>query len=246
MLARVKESVEEPWQFYAGNGNWTFTCSEAVPIGDRPMSESFFVHEHNGKFYLIMHEIWLIGELWLLEADSLTGPWNKASSGGIEKKFCTIPKVGDNFTYNLFAHPHFRNEDDEILISFNTNTSDFFSIWDDSRNYRGRFLWLNIDSAMNLTVPESVHIYDMLVGVGENAVKTETRPSIRSDYQNIYIDGADPASEIIIYGIDGRIYHRLFVDGAVSISKSSLPPSILLIQANRNNYTSITRFFNSH
>ena len=246
MLARVKESVEERWQFYAGDGNWTCNCIEAVPIGDRPMSESFFVHEHNGKFYLIMHEIWLIGELWLLEADSLTGPWNRTSSGGMEKKFCIIPKVGDNFTYNAFAHPHFRNEHGDILISFNTNTSDFWSIWSDSRNYRGRFLWLNIDSAMNQVYPDTIHIYDMLVGMQDAVTETSTKPMIRGDLQNIYIDRVDPHSEIIIYGLDGRIYYRCAANGSVSIPRTMLPNSILLIQAEKNNHTYITRIFNSH
>ncbi len=246
MLARVKESVEEPWQFYAGDGNWSNDCSEAVPTGDRPMSESYFVYEHNDKFYLIMHEIWLIGELYLLEADSLTGPWNRASSGGVEKKFCIIPKVGDNITYNLFAHPQFRNENGDILISFNVNTSDFWSIWNDSRNYRGRFLWLNIDSAMNQAYPDTVHIYDMLVGRQDAIREPVTKPVISSDQHNIYIDRADLHSEIIIFGIDGRIYYRSAAEGPVSIPRTMLPQSILLIQAERKNQTSVTRIFNSH
>jgi hypothetical protein len=246
MLARVKESVEEPWQFYAGDGKWSYKCSEAVPIGNRPMSESFFVHEHKGKFYLIMHEIWLIGELWLLEADSLTGPWNNASSGGVEKKFCLIPKVGDNFTYNLFAHPQFRNDDGDLLISFNVNTGDFWSIWRDTRNYRGRFLWLDIDEAMALSTPESINIYAMLVGQEDAVPEANIKPVIRGDLHTIYIDEADPHSEIIIYGIDGRIYYRSDVEGPMSIRRSRLPTSILLIQAERNKKVTITKFFNSH
>lgn len=66
-LARVLESVEEPWQFYAGPDKWSYNCKDAIPVGNRPMSESFFVYEKNNRFYLIMHEIWMVGELYILE-----------------------------------------------------------------------------------------------------------------------------------------------------------------------------------
>lgn len=109
-LARTSGSVTEQWEFYDGNQGWTSNSFEAVPIGDRPVSESFFVCKEDGKYYMLMHEIWLVPELYILQADSITGPWNKASSGGIENLFAVLQMPQDNLTYNLFAHPQFENE----------------------------------------------------------------------------------------------------------------------------------------
>jgi len=229
VLARVVTSVDEPWQFYAGNGNWSFNCKDAVLIGDRPMSESFFVYEKNNHYYLIMHEIWMVGELYLLEADELTGPWNRAGSVGIEKRFCVIPKHGNNFTYNLFAHPQFQN-DGRILISFNVNTSDFWSIYNDTRNYRARFLWLSVDDAMAAAEPDTIDIYDMLVSADDQTHIIDSQPIIRTDYQNIIIDQADAGAELYIYNVDGRACYHASIDGPVAINRSKLPRSIILIQ----------------
>jgi hypothetical protein len=162
MLARVEQSVEEPWQFYAGEERWSTRCAEAVPVGDRPMSESFFVYEKKGKYYLLMHEIDLIGELHILESDKLTGPWNRESSGGMDRVFAVIRPHGQNFTYNLFAHPHFRNGED-ILISYNVNDRDFFPIFDDTRKYRARFYWLNVERAANTAIPDTLDYFDSVV-----------------------------------------------------------------------------------
>jgi hypothetical protein len=248
MLARVDSSVDEPWQFYAGNGTWSYACADAVPIGDRPMSESFFIYEQDNKFYLIMHEIWLIGELYLLEADELTGPWNRASSGGIEKKFCVIPKHGKNFTYNLFAHPQFR-KDGRILISFNVNNSDFWPIFSDTRNYRGRFLWLSVDDAMAADTPDTVDIYDMLVGTGDQVRMTDNRePRIRTDQQYIYVDQAGTGAALSIYGIDGRKYFQATFDRSLVINRTELPLSLLLIRviSREKSYPVLTKVYNCY
>ena len=245
MLARVVTSVDEPWQFYAGNDNWSFNCMDAVPIGDRPMSESFSVYETNGKFYLIMHEIWLVGELYLLEAGNLTGPWNRASSGGIEKKFCVIQKPAKNITYNLFAHPQF-HQDDRILISFNVNHSDFWPIYSDTRNYRGRFLWLSIEDAMAADSPDTIDIFDMLVGTGDHYLTDNKPPCVRTDHQYIYIDQADAGSELHIYGIDGRKYYHASMEASIAINRAELPPSVLLVQVVSKNQTSVTKIYNFH
>jgi hypothetical protein len=244
MLARVDSSVDEPWQFYAGDGNWSFSCAEAVPVGDRPMSESFFVYEKNGKYYLIMHEIWLVGELYLLEADNLTGPWNRASSGGTEKKFCVIRKPAKNMTYNLFAHPQFM-KDDRVLISFNVNHSDFWPIFSDTRNYRARFLWLSIDEAMAATAPDTMDINEIIVGTADRQMTDSRHPVVRTDPQHIYIDQAGEGSELRIFGIDGREYYHTLVNGSSVLSRDKFPRSVLLIQVISNRQTFISRIYNT-
>ncbi|HOF20983.1 MAG TPA: hypothetical protein PLO24_06990 [Bacteroidales bacterium] len=205
-LARVNESIDEPWQFYAGSGNWSYNCSEAVPVGDRPMSESFYVYEKNGRFYLIMHEIWLKGELFILEADRITGPWNRRSSGGTENRFAVISPHAGNITYNLFAHPQFQDEGD-ILISFNVNTSNFISIYQDTRNYRARFYWLDVEAAAVTVIPDTIRLFDDPVGIID---LHNGRPESRLVYDPLngclkLRDISSPAL-LEISGIDGRIY----------------------------------------
>lgn len=230
MLARVENSVSEPWEFYAGSGTWSYNCENAKSIGDRPMSESFFVYEKNDKFYLIMHEIWTVGELYILQADEITGPWNRASSGGIENRFCMIPKYGNNFTYNLFAHPHFQNNG-RILISFNVNTSNFNSIYTDTRNYRARFLWLSVEDAVSTTIPDTVYIFDDFTDVTNSTNNLKTN-SLQLDYYagNIYVKNINKPSVLNVFSIEGKKYFSQELHKDQTINISNLPKKILIIQ----------------
>lgn len=244
LLARVVNSVEEPWQFYAGNDRWSKICSEAVPIGDRPMSESFFVHEKNGKFYLIMHEIWLLGELYILESDKLTGPWNRVGTGGIENKFAVIKPHGKNFTYNLFAHPHF-SQGEKILISYNVNNSDFWPIFDDTRNYRARFHWLDVERAVSTNVPDTLDYYDSVVGINDReAIPKGQSPYIAIEAGNLYIKGITEKSQLEIYGIDGRKYLSRQISDEASFSIREFPSYLLVVRLTSRNGTHVQKLLN--
>ncbi|MCK5136739.1 MAG: hypothetical protein KAR19_13195 [Bacteroidales bacterium] len=244
MLARVENSVDEPWQFFAGDNQWSYNCSEAKPIGDRPMSESYFVYEKNNKFYLIMHEIWLIGELYILESDQLTGPWNRASTGGIENKFAVIRPHGKNFTYNLFAHPHFRQGED-ILISYNVNNSDFWPIFDDTRNYRARFHWLNVESAVSTSIPDTLDYYDSVVGINDQGWNQGgPLPSISIQSGLLHIKGVTEKSRIEICGIDGRKFLSRQLAGEEVISLEEIPAYMLVIRLTGPGGTQVQKVLN--
>jgi len=246
MLARVENSVEEPWQFYAGDDQWTYSCSEAKPVGDRPMSESFFVHKKNDKYYLIMHEIWLIGELYVLESDRLTGPWNRAGTGGIENKFAVITPHGKNFTYNLFAHPHFKQGED-ILISYNVNNSDFWPIFNDTRNYRARFYWMDVESAVSTSVPDTLDYFDSVVGINDRS-KNHDDPFLSMIFEsgNLHIGGVNEQSQLEIYGIDGRKYLSRQISGEEVIRLQNIPASLLVIRLTGPNGTRVKKILNIH
>ncbi len=202
-LARCKESINEPWEFYAGNGLWTLRCEDSKPVGD-VVSESFYVYEKDKKYYLIMHEIWTVGELYILEADSITGPWNRATSGGKETLFATITPQANLFSYNLFAHPQFQL-DGKILISFNVNTTNFSSIYSDTRNYRARFYWLSITDAAAADCPANISLLDCYSSVP--IVHPTPLPS-KIYFQNAtgnFSLGEYTKSTIAIYGVDGGI-----------------------------------------
>ena len=230
MLARVTNSVSEPWEFYAGSDSWSYNCEDAKSIGDRPMSESFFVYEKNNKYYLIMHEIWMVGELFILEADEITGPWNRASSGGIENLFCIIPKYGNNFTYNLFAHPHFQN-DDRILISFNVNTSNFYSIYTDTRNYRARFLWLSVEDAVTTVIPDTVYVFDDVTSNEKIELKEKNEDQYFEIYPNkIIIKNTKTPSVLCVFTIDGKMLYYRNHNADLTLNLEDFPNTTLIIK----------------
>jgi hypothetical protein len=229
-LARVTNSLNEPWQFYAGPDKWSYDCKEARPVGDRPMSESFFVYEKNNKFYLIMHEIWLVGELFILEADKITGPWNRSTSGGIENRFAIITPHKNNISYNLFAHPQFKNGED-ILISFNVNTTNFNSIYSDTRNYRARFFWLSVEEASTVSVPDTLALFEVPVGI---PVFKDTRSDLKLSFNRLsnelHVKDITKPSVLSIFGIDGKIFMNLQIRNEITINCSNLPGTLLLVK----------------
>ena len=229
-LARVKQTVDEPWEFYAGSDTWSEDCRNARPLGDRPMSESFYVYEKDGKFYLIMHEIWLVGKLYILEADKITGPWNRASSGGKETLFAIIKPYPNLITYNLFAHPQFNN-DGKILISFNVNTSDFFSIYSDTRNYRARFYWLDVENAASATIPDTLSLHDVYPNSSKNVHLTEqVKISYSSFTHSLRITNVPSLSVLSVFTSDGRKLMQVQISGDSSVPVDMKSSRVLIVR----------------
>lgn len=228
-LARVSETIEEPWEFYAGHDTWSYNLADAVPVGNRAMSESFYVYEQNGKFYMVMHEIWLVGELWILEADKITGPWNTKASGGTENRFAVIRKPKTNITYNLFAHPQFQNNG-KLLISFNVNTTSFSSIYTDTRNYRARFYWLDPEGAVVASRPDTIKLFDAPVGINPLPDKnSQGRIAYHPVTRSIQVSDVNDRSLLSIYGLDGRLYLSRIIEYDTEIDCSHLPQAIMII-----------------
>jgi len=243
-LARVKESIDEPWQFFSGPESWSYDCRDAKPVGDRPMSESFFVYEKNSKFYLIMHEIWTVGELFILEADKITGPWNRSTSGGKEIRFAVIQPHTNNFTYNLFAHPQFR-QDEKILVSVNVNTSNFSSIYTDTRNYRARFYWLSVEEAVEAVIPDTIVLFESTDPVMINEHKnSDSRLNFDPISHELHLKEITSPSLLSIIGTDGKIYMNRRVSQDATINCSNLPGTLLIIQLLNDQGIETTRVFN--
>ena len=177
-----------------------------------------------------MHEIWTVGELYILEADSITGPWNRATSGGKETLFATITPQANLFSYNLFAHPQFQL-DGKILISFNVNTTNFSSIYSDTRNYRARFYWLSITDAVAADYPASISLLDCYSSV---PIVHPTPMSSKIYFQNatgnLRFRGIDAKSTITVYGVDGRIYLNRVIYCDSDLNINHLPHGILVVK----------------
>ncbi|MCF8231036.1 MAG: hypothetical protein K9J27_02515 [Bacteroidales bacterium] len=229
-LARTENSVTGQWEFYAGNGDWSPECDSAAPIGDRPVGETFYVWEEENGFYMLMHETFLVDELVVLKADELTGPFNAYNSGGTENTFAIIEEAGNYNTYNLGGHPQF-NENGKLLISFNVNAHDFGSIYQDTRNYRGRFYWCDVEETISVSPPDTVRIFDDFTGTSSN----ESIERTNQDYFNVFEKRAQlrnlrDDARLNIYGINGQKYLSKEVRNNEIISLSQLPRQLLILE----------------
>lgn len=219
-LARANGSVTGTWEFFAGNNQWSENSGDAVPVGDRPVGESFSVIKHNGVYYMMLHEIWMVPELFILKAEAVSGPWNRATSGGIESKFAVLESQPDNFTYNLFAHPQFE-EDGKILFSVNVNTSDFSSIYDDTRNYRARFYRISPEEAVEAVIPDTLNIHSDF----ENTLSIDEHERYEADdiqYRN--------HDQTILFGKKEGLFRMVDLNGRIRMAKKIFPGERINIQ----------------
>ena len=70
----------------------------------------------------------------MFESDFPTGPWHSKKT-----VYCTPETGGDVFTYNSFVHPEL-SINDELIISYNINSFDFWSLFDNADLYRPKFI----------------------------------------------------------------------------------------------------------
>jgi len=119
------------WEFYNGS-EWVSEPS-TYRIHDG-VSDQFSVFKKNDKYYLLTHQIIFGKEIQLFESDFPMGPWHS-------KKivYCTPETAGDVFTYNAFVHPEL-SINDELIISYNINSFDFWSLFDNADLYRPKFI----------------------------------------------------------------------------------------------------------
>ena len=119
------------WEFYNGS-DWVLEPSN-YRIHDG-VSDQFSVFKKNGKYYLLTHQIIFGSEIQLFESDFPIGPWHSKKT-----VYCTPETGGDVFTYNSFVHPEL-SINDELIISYNINSFDFWSLFDNADLYRPKFI----------------------------------------------------------------------------------------------------------
>lgn len=124
-----------PWQFYTGSG-WTDRANEAAPILKFSGSEQFSVFEWKGTYVMIMQGGNLSGNIYSFTSQNPFGPWEN-------QQLLYETPVPDNcqacWTYNALAHPQF-TRDDQLLVSYNTNSMNMQDHYDNATLYRPRFI----------------------------------------------------------------------------------------------------------
>jgi len=130
-----KEAVTDPWEFYDGSG-WQDDIGQAASMGDMHGSEQFSVLKLEDTYVLITQMGGISDRICSYTAESPVGPW-----GNRQLLYTTpLPDSTDNlFTYNAVAHPQF-NEDQMLLISYNTNSKSLEDHFRNASIYRPRFI----------------------------------------------------------------------------------------------------------
>lgn len=143
VVARVKPSyfrAFDQWRFWDGRA-WNRDINKVAPVANHVSNELSVTPLKNGR-YLLVFQLDGIGEYTAIRlGDSPSGPF------GPIQKIRKVPELTEPpgiIPYNAKAHPVL-STDDELLISYNTITLDYFNdILNYPHSYRPRFFWLKV------------------------------------------------------------------------------------------------------
>ena len=140
-------NVNGAWEFYTG-GSWTNDITRAMPMDDIGISEQFSVFKLKNTCILLTQMGELGPDIYSFTSDTPYGPWDN------KQLLYTIPlpdSAHNLITYNALAHPHLIR-DHNLLVSYNTNSTELRDHYRDASIYRPRFVWVpldRIDSTLN-------------------------------------------------------------------------------------------------
>lgn len=133
-IARVSGTdLSGTWEFYVGNNTWDTDATKAA-TQNISVSDQFSVIKKRGSYYLMTQTGYLGKELYLYKSNSPVDTFTARQT-----IYCTPETGGNIFTYNAFVHDQF-SDDDELLISYNNNSSDFNDLFTNADNYRPHFI----------------------------------------------------------------------------------------------------------
>lgn len=145
MVARVQPaSIEDfsQWKFWDGK-DWTNDVSKIATVTDKLSNELGMMRLKDGRYALVFQEEGLGRYVAMRLADSPAGPFGK-----IIRLFdcsASVAEDKDFFPYNAKVHPVLSSPD-ELLISYNVNSFDFFTdVKKFPQLYRPRFVRVKIN-----------------------------------------------------------------------------------------------------
>lgn len=133
-VARTKLGVFD-WN-YLTDGSWTHDAAASTPLNGVYASEQFSVFMTQGKYVILSQGAMLGQEIFVYTSSDITQGWSKPN-----EIYKTMEPAKDStlITYNALAHPQFITND-ELLVSYCVNSTDFLSIYRDVQRYRPRFI----------------------------------------------------------------------------------------------------------
>lgn len=144
MVARVKPADIETfnqWTFWDG-AQWTPDVTKIATVTDRLSNELGVMHLTDGRYALTFQLDGLGRYIGIRLANSPVGPWGKVQQ--VYDCSASVAEDKDFFPYNAKVHPVL-SAPDELLISYNVNSFDFFNDIKKHPNlYRPRFVRVKI------------------------------------------------------------------------------------------------------
>jgi hypothetical protein len=143
MVARVKpEDFEafDKWRFWDGSG-WNADINSVANITDRASNELSVCPLPDGRYAMVFQTDGIGRDVGMRLSNHPQGPFGPI----IKIWHCTEPEIAKNFiVYNAKAHPNL-SQPNELLISYNVNSFDF---WNDVKIYpnlyRPRFVKIKL------------------------------------------------------------------------------------------------------
>ncbi|WP_166345780.1 DUF4185 domain-containing protein [Phytoactinopolyspora limicola] len=130
--------AQDEWEYFTGSG-WSADPAATAPFLGDSIANEYSVTPMRGGYVLITLDTSVPLDEWrdvvAYYSCSPEGPWTKRTV------IYEAPEADDPelWPYNAHAHPQF-TKNGQLLISYNVNTTDFFSLWDDADRYRARFI----------------------------------------------------------------------------------------------------------
>ena len=140
------------WQYWDGT-DWGNDIANCAPLTNG-ISQEFSVTPIGNDKYLLVFQMG--NSVALRTGESPTGPF------GIFYSVYDCPEIlidPDIFVYNAKAHPSL-SDTEELLISYNVNTFDFWDHFTNADIYRPRFIYLKINDSTSTVTEQIVSIPD--------------------------------------------------------------------------------------
>ncbi len=134
-----------------------------------------------------------------------------------------------------------------IFTSINCCGEDFWPIFNDTRNYRARFFWLDVEKAVNTSVPDTLDYFDSVVGIEEKYRGGGGLSAImRLEHGHLVVEQVNEELMLDIYGLDGRKYLSRRISADEVISLSSIPQELLLIRIKGQGDAQVLKVLNQY
>jgi hypothetical protein len=134
------EKGAESFEFWAndnGKGKWSKSTDNLLPLFEYGLTESSLHYDSGMGLYVCITQVTFSSDIYVVTSPELTGPWSDPI------KVYTIPELPMNKNYVAYAakaHPELTNKSGELIITYVVNTSDFWSMFSDTKIYYPKFV----------------------------------------------------------------------------------------------------------
>jgi hypothetical protein len=133
---------QDQWEFWTGD-QWSSDPSQTAPMLNDSISNEYSVTKAGDGYVMITMDTSVPLDQWrdivAYTSCSPQGPWTNRTV------VYQAPEADDPelWPYNPHAHPQFTRRG-ELLVSYNVNSSDFSSLFEDADRYRARFIRVRV------------------------------------------------------------------------------------------------------